>query len=261
MLLKNKVVFVTGGGTGIGAAVAETAVRDGANVVVMGRRADTVQAVASRIGPATLSHAGDAASTADVRAAIQQAHAAFGGLDAVVACAGTVEVGAVADTDDDSWRRMMYSNLDTAFVTAREALPSLIERRGAIVIVSSIAGLEAMPSSCGYITAKHAVIGLGRSLAFDYGAHGVRTNVVCPGWIRTPMADAEMAAIMARDSISLDDAYALVTSETPLKRPGTAAEVAELCCYLISERASLITGAVITVDAGSTVVSVPTLKM
>jgi meso-butanediol dehydrogenase / (S,S)-butanediol dehydrogenase / diacetyl reductase len=95
----------------------------------------------------------------------------------------------------------------------------------------------------------------------DYGPQGVRANAVCPGWIRTPMADAEMGAIMTRDSISLDDAYALVTSDTPLRRAGTPEEVADLCCYLASDRASLLTGTVIAADGGSTVVCAPTIRM
>jgi meso-butanediol dehydrogenase / (S,S)-butanediol dehydrogenase / diacetyl reductase len=261
MTLKDKVILVTGGGTGIGAAAAKTAVREGAKVIVMGRRLEAVREVAEAIGTAAVAVAGDAAVSADVRAALTEAQDKFGGLDAVIHCAGTIEVGAVADTDDASWRRLLHTNLDTAFVTARETLGALIERRGSFTIVSSIAGLEGMPFSCGYVTAKHAVIGLMRSIAMDYGPQGVRANAVCPGWIRTPMADAEMGAIMTRDSISLDDAYALVTSDTPLRRAGTPEEVADLCCYLASDRASLLTGTVIAADGGSTVVCAPTIRM
>jgi NAD(P)-dependent dehydrogenase (short-subunit alcohol dehydrogenase family) len=95
----------------------------------------------------------------------------------------------------------------------------------------------------------------------DYGESGVRANAVCPGWIRTPMADEEMLPIMERDGITLDEAYALVTSDTPLRRAGDPKEVADLCCFLASDRARLITGAVMNIDGGSTIVCAPTLKM
>lgn len=97
---------------------------------------------------------------------------------------------------DETWALAARLNLDTAFVSARACLPSLIERRGAIVVVSSIAGLFAGPDAAGYVTMKHALIGLAKSLARDYGRKGVRTNTVCPGWVRTPMADEEMRMII-----------------------------------------------------------------
>lgn len=261
MKLTGKTILVTGGGTGIGAAIAQYAVNKGGNVVLMGRRENSLKDVANQVGANCAYSAGDAANAVDVQRAIECAVSEFGGLDCVQACAGAVTVGTVADTDDEKWREMIHCNLDTAFVTCREALPSLIERKGSIVIVSSIAGLEGMAWSAGYVTAKHALVGLTRSLAIDFGPQGVRANVVCPGWIRTPMADSEMAAIMERESISLDAAYAHVTCDTPLKRAGNAEEIASLCCYLASDEASFITGAVLAADGGSTVVSVPTLRM
>lgn len=261
MLLSSKVMLVTGAGTGIGAAVCESAAREGATVLLMGRREECLKKVAARIGPAAIPVAGDAADENDVKEAVRMAVKQGGGIDSVVTCAGTVEVGSVTDTDDDAWERLLYSNLNSVFVTARACLPHLIARKGSLTIVSSIAGLEAMPQSCGYVTAKHAVIGLMRSIAMDYGPEGVRANAICPGWIKTPMADEEMAHVMARDGISLDAAYDVVTADTPLRRAGSPQEIAEICCFLASDRASIITGSVITADAGSTIVCAPTLRM
>ncbi|TWC77228.1 NAD(P)-dependent dehydrogenase (short-subunit alcohol dehydrogenase family) [Rhizobium sp. SJZ105] len=263
MLLKNKVVLVTGAGTGIGAATCRQVVQQGGKVILMGRRADAIEEIASSINcpDAVLASAGDAGSLTDVSRVVADARKRFGGIDAVVACAGTVETGAVLDLADEGWRRQLHSNLDTAYFTAKAALPSLIERKGAFIVMSSIAGLQAMPMTCGYVVAKHAVIGLMRSIAIDYGPSGVRANAVCPGWIRTPMADEEMAPIMERESVTLEGAYAHVTSDTPLRRAGDADEVANLCCFLSSDGARLITGSVMTIDGGSTVVCVPTLKM
>lgn len=263
MMLKDKVVLVTGAGTGIGAATCRQVVQEGGHVVLMGRRAEPINAVASTINreDAVFAYAGDAGSRDDVSNAVKQTLLRFGRLDAVVACAGTVETGSVLELSDDGWRRQLHSNLDTAYYTAKASLPSLIESKGAFIVVSSIAGLQAMPMTCGYVAAKHAVIGLIKSIAMDYGPQGVRANAVCPGWIRTPMADEEMAPIMVRETVTLEGAYEHVTSDTPLRRAGDAVEVADLCCFLSSDRARLITGSVMTIDGGSTVVCVPTLKM
>ncbi|TWD50716.1 NAD(P)-dependent dehydrogenase (short-subunit alcohol dehydrogenase family) [Agrobacterium vitis] len=263
MFMKDKVVLVTGAGTGIGAAVCKQIVAEGGYVVLMGRREEPLQAVIAQLSDknAAFACAGDAGQFNDVNHAVNEARSRFGRLDAVVACAGTVETGSVLDLSDDGWRRQLHSNLDTAYFTAKAALPLLIESQGSFTVLSSIAGLQAMPMTCGYVTAKHAVIGLVRSIAMDYGANGVRANAVCPGWIKTPMADEEMAPIMEREGVTLEGAYAHVTSDTPLQRAGDSEEVANLCCFLSSDRARLITGSVMTIDGGSTVVCVPTLKM
>jgi NAD(P)-dependent dehydrogenase (short-subunit alcohol dehydrogenase family) len=182
-----------------------------------------------------------------------------GGLDILVCCAGGHGFGKAAETDDAAWESGMSANLTTAFVAARESLPLLCERRGTILMVSSIAGLVAGPEVCGYTTAKHAMIGLTRSLARDYGPAGVRVNAICPGWVRTPMADEEMRVLMDRYGISLDEAYERVTKDVPLRRPATADEIAAACHFLLSDEASIITGAVLVADGGATVVDLPTL--
>jgi meso-butanediol dehydrogenase / (S,S)-butanediol dehydrogenase / diacetyl reductase len=251
------VVLITGGGTGIGAACAFRCARDGAHVAVLGRRREPVTDIAAKIGGLPL--VADAACTTDMRAAINTVVQRFGGLDALIANAGGHGLGAATQTDDDAWASARQANLDTAFVAAREALPALIERRGAIVFVASIAALAAGPEVCGYTTFKHALVGLTRSLARDFGPQGVRVNAVCPGWVRTPMADEEMKPLMQSRGITLDEAYALVTADVPLRRPASADEIASVCSFLASVEASIITGATIVADGGSTIVDVPTL--
>jgi NAD(P)-dependent dehydrogenase (short-subunit alcohol dehydrogenase family) len=194
-----------------------------------------------------------------MRVAIDTVVQRFGGLDVLVANAGGHGLGAATQTNDESWAQARHANLDTSFVAAREALRVLIPRQGSIVFVASIAALAAGPEVCGYTTFKHAMIGLMRSLARDYGPQGVRVNAVCPGWVRTPMADEEMQPLMHARGISLDDAYALVTADVPLRRAATAEEIAAVCRFLASDDASIVTGAVITADGGSTIVDVPTL--
>lgn len=258
MRFRDKVFFITGGGTGIGAAVARQAAREGGSIVLMGRRIEPLEAVASQTG--ALAVAGDAADAADVRSALAQAKARFGGVDVLIANAGGHGLGSVVDTDDAAWALATRLNLDTAFVCARELMPELIARRGNIVVVSSIAGHFAGPEVVGYVTMKHALIGLTRSLARDYGRRGVRTNVVCPGWVRTAMADEQMAHLAESCGLgSLQSAYDLVTRDVPLGRPAEAAEVAEVVCFLASPAATMVSGASLMVDGGASAVDLPTI--
>ncbi|MBB4701045.1 NAD(P)-dependent dehydrogenase (short-subunit alcohol dehydrogenase family) [Sphaerisporangium siamense] len=254
-----KVALVTGAGTGIGAAVSRRLVAEGAAVVLCGRRAAPLHELAGELGDRAAVVSGDAAETADVRAAVAAAVDRFGGLDVVVANAGGHRPGTALETGDDDWHYTLRINLDTAFVTVREALPRLMERRGAVVVVSSIAGLFAGPGVAGYVTTKHALIGLTRSLARDYGRHGVRVNAVCPGWVRTPMADEEMDALGEMHGIDREAAYALATKDVPLRRAAESDEIASVVAFLASRDASAMTGSVVVADCGATCVDLPTL--
>jgi len=257
MSLRGKVVLITGGGTGIGAACARRFAEEGAHVCVLGRRKELIEKVAAEVTGLAL--VADASQTQDMKSALRIAADRFGGIDVLVANAGGHGLGDALNTDDSSWARARLANLDTAFVAARETLPVIIERRGAIVFIASIAALAAGAEVCGYTTFKHAMIGLTRSMARDYGPLGVRVNAVCPGWIRTPMADEEMKPLLRDRGLTLDQAYALVTADVPLRRAGRPEEVAAAVRFLASDEASIITGAVIVADGGSTVVDVPTL--
>lgn len=255
--LEGKVALVTGGGTGIGAACVSQLAREGASVAVLGRRRELVEAVAQRHDGMAL--VADAADSAAMAAAVAAVRERYGRLDVLVANAGGFGQGSCAEVGDEDWQRAFEANLNTAFVSARACLPALVQQRGAIVFIGSIAALAAGPEVCGYTTFKHALIGLSRSIARDYGPAGVRANVVCPGWVRTPMADAEMAPLMAQHGCSLEQAYAAVCADVPLRRPATPAEIAEVCVFLAAPAASIITGAVLAADGGSTIVDVPTL--
>jgi NAD(P)-dependent dehydrogenase (short-subunit alcohol dehydrogenase family) len=255
-----KIVLVTGGGTGIGEAAARAVVDQGGAAIVMARREDTVIRVAAEIGERCLAIAGDAGQADDVRRAVALARERFGRLDAVVAAPGYLEPGAVGDIDDDAWRRLIYANLDTAFVTAREALPALLESRGSIVFICSVAGLFSIANNVGYVTAKHAVIGLMRSMVQDYGGQGLRVNTVCPGWVKTPMAEVGMARIMERDHITLNAAFDYVASDVPMARAAAPAEIGGPCAFLVSDAASYINGAVLTIDGGGASIAAGALK-
>ncbi|WP_027797640.1 SDR family NAD(P)-dependent oxidoreductase [Paraburkholderia acidipaludis] len=253
----SRTILITGAGTGIGEACAKRYAAHGDRVVLIGRRREPLERIAAQTGG--LAFAADAASADDWARIVGQLDAGGLGIDALVACAGGHGLGTAAEMSDTDWAAAMRANLDTAFVSARACLPGLIARRGAIVLVASIASLVAGPAVCGYTTAKHALIGLTRSLARDYGPHGVRVNAVCPGWVRTPMADAEMEPLMHRYEEPLDAAYARVCADVLLRRPAEADEIAAVCAFLTSPAASIVTGATIVADGGSTIVDVPTL--
>lgn len=252
-----RTVVITGAGTGIGEACARRLATEGVNLVLIGRRPEPLQRVAAETGGLVL--AGDAADSVTWAGFIERIKARFGGLDALLACAGGHGLGSATHTRDETWQAALRSNLDSAFQSARACLPLLIERRGSIVLLGSIASLAAGPQVCGYTTAKHALLGLNRSLAYDYGPQGVRVNCVCPGWVRTPMADEEMRPLMDHYGEDLDAAYARVCANVPLRRPASAGEIATICSFLISEQAAIITGATLVADGGSSIVDVPTL--
>jgi len=253
-----KTAVITGGGTGIGAAVARRLASEGANLALIGRRREPLEAIAAETGAAIVQ--ADAADSAAMARAVVSIKEQLGGIDVLVANAGGHGAGATTEMSDETWALATRLNLDTAFVSARACLPSLIDRKGAIVVVSSIAGLFAAPEAVGYITMKHALIGLAKSLARDYGRKGVRTNTVCPGWVRTPMADEEMSAVMQmHDLKTLDEAYALVTKDVPMGKPALPEDVANAIAFLASSEAAMINGAVLTIDGGAGTVDLPTL--
>ena len=255
---EGKVAFITGGGTGIGAEVGRQFAAAGGKVVLMGRRREPLAEVAEAISGLVV--AGDAADAADVKAALAQTRERFGGVDVLVANAGGHGVGELTTTDDDAWRMATRLNLDTAFVCARELMPELVARRGNIVVLSSLAGHFAGPGVVGYVTMKHALIGLTRSLARDYGRQGVRTNAVCPGWVRTAMADEQMQVLVEKYGLAdTDAAYALVARDVPLGRAADPAEVADAVLYLASKRASMVNGTFLMVDGGASAVDLPTI--
>ncbi|MCP2072271.1 UNVERIFIED_ORG: NAD(P)-dependent dehydrogenase (short-subunit alcohol dehydrogenase family) [Pseudomonas lini] len=252
-----RTVVITGAGTGIGAACARSYAAEGANLVLIGRRREPLEQLAREIGGLVL--VGDAACPTTWDAFIAQIREHYGRLDVLLACAGGMGLGSATETSPPSWEAALRSNLDSAFYSARACLPLLRENAGNIVLIASIASLAAGPQVCGYTTAKHALLGLNRSLARDYGPKGVRVNAVCPGWVRTPMADEEMQVLMQFHGETLQQAYDRVCADVPLRRPASAQEIANVCRFLASEQASIITGATLVADGGSSIVDVPTL--
>jgi NAD(P)-dependent dehydrogenase (short-subunit alcohol dehydrogenase family) len=244
-----KVALVTGGGTGIGAATARRLAADGWAVAVTGRRLEPLEVLADELGALALP--GDVGERAEAEAAVSATVECFGGLDGLVLNAGRGEApGSLLDVDPDAFADVHRVNVLGSVVTARAAIRPLLERKGALVAVSSVAGLRAAPDSVAYCSSKAALVMLAQCIAVDHGPAGVRANVVCPGWTRTPMGDRAMEGLAG----GRDEAYAEATRHVPLRRACDPEEVAGAIAWLLSDDASYVNGAVLTVDGGSTVV-------
>jgi meso-butanediol dehydrogenase/(S,S)-butanediol dehydrogenase/diacetyl reductase len=246
--------LITGGGSGIGAATARTLAAAGYGVCVTGRRPEPLEDVATEIGG--LAVVADTADADAIERAVEAAVERFGGLHALVCNAGTGASGAVAEQTPERWSHVIETNLTGAFLACRAALPHLVESRGAVVTVASMAGLRAGPESAAYDASKAGMIMLTQSIALDYGPRGVRANCVCPGWIRTPMADRAMDELAGRTGGDREAAYELANRMVPMRRAGTPEEAAEAIAWLASPASSYVNGAVLPVDGGGAIVDV-----
>ena len=245
---------ITGAATGIGRATAEALVRDGYGVVLVGRRREPLEALASELGDQALATPADVGSQEQVRAAVSRAVERFGGIDVVVNNAGVGDSGPLLDEPLEQFEQTMRTNLTGAFIVTQLALPHLIERRGSVVNVSSTSGFLTGPGWTSYCVSKAGLIMLAKCVANDYGRLGVRANSVCPGWVRTPMGDYDMDQVAAERGLDREGAYEWANRLNPLGRAAQPEEIAEMIAFLASDRASYVTGAVITVDGGTSVV-------
>ena len=224
MELSGKVAVVTGGASGIGAACSRVLAREGAEVHIL----DSKGAV-----PA------DVTREEEVRSAME----ACGAVDILVNCAGVAAREPVHAAADADWTRVLDVNLRGAYLCSKHALPYLRKRGGSIVHISSVVGLTGVRNRAAYSASKGALIALMRNMALDYAPDGVRVNCVCPGFVRTPFT----APLFADP-----DRAARVTALHPLGRLGEPDDVAEAVLFLVSSRASWITGQALAVDGGFT---------
>jgi NAD(P)-dependent dehydrogenase (short-subunit alcohol dehydrogenase family) len=248
-MLEGKVALVTGGGGGIGRAAALAMVREGAKVAVADFNAaaarDTVAQINAAGGQA-ITLTGDVACADDARVMIEDTVTAYGRLDCAFNNAGIAphHVNAVgqktAEWSDEAFDRMIAVNLKGVWLCMKAEIPQMLTAGGgAIVNTASIAGLIGLQTSSAYVAAKHGVIGLTKTAALEYADAGIRVNAVCPGFTQTQMTES---AMQRRGE--------WILAQTPLRRMGQPAEIAEMVVWLLSERASYVTGAAYNVDGG-----------
>ena len=253
----SRAVLVTGGGTGIGAAVARALAAGGDRVAILGRRAEALASVAAATG--ALDVVCDVSDAEQVAGAVSLVADRFGGLDGLVLNAGVMVPGGVSELSLADWDTLVAVNLTGSFLVARAALPFLLAARGAVVSVASVAALRASSEMGGYAATKAGLAMLTQSIAVDHAHLGLRANVVCPGWTVTEMADEEMASFGAPRGLGVAEAYELVTSLVPQRRAARASEVAAVVAWLLSDAASYVNGAVIPVDGAGVAVDAGTL--
>jgi NAD(P)-dependent dehydrogenase (short-subunit alcohol dehydrogenase family) len=247
--LVGRTALVTGGGRGIGRAIAVALAARGARVVVTGRSTGDLEQVASATGGIAMT--ADLADRASIEALLARIGAEVGAVDVLVHNAGIATSAPLARTSDEDYDRTMEVNVRSAFVLARALLPGMVERRwGRFVAVASNAGRVGYPYTSAYCASKHALVGLVRALAAELGPSGVTANAVCPGWVRTDMAHDAVARIAAKTKRSADEAEATLAAMSPQRRLMEAEEVAHLVASLVDDGARGINGQAIPLDGG-----------
>jgi meso-butanediol dehydrogenase/(S,S)-butanediol dehydrogenase/diacetyl reductase len=257
--LAGKVAIVTGGGTGIGRAVAERFAADGASVCITGRRQDVLEAAAASLPPARVKTcAADVVIPADVERVVQTALSFGRGLQVLVNNAGMEQpLGGVAELDPEVWGRVLEVNLTGPFLMMRAAIPRMIEAGGGSIInISSLAGLVSPPGLPAYCASKGGLISLSKQVAVDYGKNHVRCNVICPGATKTEMFVSAMTPFAEGCGLAVEEVFRTFSRDVPLRRVSEPREMAGLCSFLASDEASFLTAAVIPVDGGAVTVDV-----
>ena len=244
MRLKDKTAIITGSGSGIGLATARVFIREGAKVVLFGRRKEKLQQAADELGNSAIIVQGDMTKNGDLDQLINETLHNFKGIDILVNNAGLFNGGPLHETSDSQWDEMMDINIRSVFQLTRRVLPVMLaQKHGSIIHISSILGIIAKPQVAAYNVSKGALNQFSRSIAVEYGSSGIRSNSICPGLIET-----DMTADLMKD----EDLMKEWSKEYPIGRFGKPVDVANACLYLASDESSFVTGAVLPVDGGIT---------
>jgi NAD(P)-dependent dehydrogenase (short-subunit alcohol dehydrogenase family) len=258
MKLADRTAFVTGGGRGIGRAVALLFAREGARLFVVARTASEVESVAAEVraecgGQSAAEGVCDVTDPRAVARAFEEARAFFGrGVEVLVNNAGVAESAKLAETTDEFWQRHLAVNLSGTFYCMRAALPSMVERGwGRVINIASIAGKTGAPYISAYSASKHGVLGLTRSAALEVAEKGVTVNAVCPGYVDTLMTARALERIEAKTGRGAAESLEAIRRMSPQNRLVTPEEVAAVALLLASEEGRGITGQAINVDGGT----------
>ncbi|MDQ1639977.1 MAG: hypothetical protein QOF62_3316 [Pyrinomonadaceae bacterium] len=256
MKLQDRVTLITGGGRGIGRAIARTFAQEGAAVAVAARTQAQVESVAKELTDQfkvqAVAIACDVSDGNSVEAMFAEVAEAFGrGPDILVNNAGIAESALLARTDDELWRRLQGINLDGTFYCMRAALPQMIERGwGRIINIASVAGKTGAPYIAAYSASKHGVLGLTRSASQEVAKNGITVNAICPGYVDTDMTTRGVENITQKTLLTKDQALDSIKKLSPQNRLVTAEEVAALALLLASEDGRGINGQAINIDGG-----------
>lgn len=256
-MLNNKVALITGGGRGIGRAIALTFAREHAQVVVAARSVEQVKQVAHEIEDQyqakTLALVCDVSNRESVEKMFSDVRERFNReVDILVNNAGVAESATLTNTTDELWHRHIEINLSGTFYCTRAALPAMLKSGwGRIINIASVAGKTGAPYITAYAASKHGVMGLTRSLAVEVGASGVTVNAICPGYVDTEMVSRGIERITSRTGRSADEALDSLRKMSPQNRLVTSEEVAALALLLASEEGRGINGQGLNIDGGS----------
>jgi meso-butanediol dehydrogenase / (S,S)-butanediol dehydrogenase / diacetyl reductase len=248
--LKDKVAVITGAGHGQGAAGARRFASEGAAVVVADLNSETAEAVAAEItaeGGRASAVTADVSDPSDVEAMVEHAVTQFGKLDVLYNNAGVMLPGAVDEYDVDRWNRQWAVNVTGVFLCSKYAIPHLRKSGGVIVNTASTSGLVGEQGNAPYCATKGAIVNFTRALAVDLAREGIRVNCICPGWIDTGFNDPFIEELGGDEVV-----VAALDAYVPMNRQGRAEEIAEVALFLASDASSLMTGAIVPVDAGLT---------
>lgn len=252
-LLDDKGVLITGGASGIGRATALEAAREGARLVlwdVSDEAGEAVCAEVNELGAQAIYRHCDVTDESAIEAGVAAAVASLGGLDGAFNCAGILGVVALTpDVDAADWRRIIEVDLTGVFLCTKHELRAMAARgSGAILNMSSAAGLIGWPGASGYVAAKHGVVGLSKAAAVEFAPQGIRVNAMCPSYTETPMVSDLFENILGGDQAAVQAAL----DNHPVGRFAHPEEIASACVWLLSDKASFVTGTAMSVDGGYT---------
>ena len=244
MRLANKTAIITGGGSGIGKASAKFFHREGANVVLFGRRKHKLEETVHELGSRALAIEGDMCQSTDLDRLVQETRSTFERIDILVNNAGIFKGAPLHEISDEQYDEIMNINMTAVFQLTRKVLPVMMKQKGGSIIhISSILGIIAVPQVAVYNISKGAMNQLNRSIAVEYGNYGIRSNSICPGLIKT-----DMTADLMNDETLMQE----WSKEYPIGRFGKPEDVANACLFLASDESSFITGTILPVDGGFT---------
>ena len=256
MRLKDKVAFVTGAASGIGKEIADTFAREGAAVAIADMNQAAAMAAAADIaknGGKAIGLACDVTSESQVDAAVEETVRQLGGVDILVSNAGIQIVHPIEEFPFDEWKKMLAIHLDGAFLTTRACYKHMVAsgKGGSIIYMGSVHSKEASVLKSPYVTAKHGLIGLAKTIAKEGAAHNVRANVICPGFVRTPLVDKQIPEQAANLGISEDDVIKKVMLKNTVDGEfTTVADVAEVALMFASFPTNALTGQSLVVSHG-----------